>query len=180
MYSSNYFKRFLPKGTFLANPIDSRSVSGLHDIVRSLLFSLLLFFFFLPSNHWRCIRWMRDLCRESAGLTSGKFIPLKLEEVMNRVLVTSISYISIISPPVFDTDSHWIMRPRLCKSTAINFWRRVLAMSGQPIVICAWLTLYYKVVRSSGFFDAFFVLLIFFFFFFSNISAHIVDFDSYL
>lgn len=150
MYSSNYFKRFLPKGTFLANPIDSRSVSGLHDIVRSLLFSLLLFFFFsLPSNHWRCIRWMRDLCRESAGLTSGKFIPLKLEEVMNRVLVTSISYISIISPPVFDTDSHWIMRSRLCKSTAINFWRRVLAMSGQPIVICAWLTTKLYEVQTS-------------------------------
>lgn len=71
MYSINYFKRFLPKGTFLlANPIDSRSVSSLHWY-RS------IFFFFSLSLSLSTIRWMRDLCRESAGLTSGEIYSLE-------------------------------------------------------------------------------------------------------
>lgn len=79
MYSSNYFKRFLPKGTFLANPIDSRSVSGLHDIVRSLLFSLPLFFFLSPfqplalySLNARFMSWICGLDeREIYSLETG-------------------------------------------------------------------------------------------------------------
>lgn len=138
-------KGFHLRDRFLGDTL-SLSIRGRPPPHGIILLSILFLLFPAPFQR-TCIRWMRDLRRESAGSSNRKFIPhpLKLEEAMNRVRDEYLVY-PHYSPATSDTNSHWIMQARLCKSTAINFWRHVLTMSGcEPIVI-----LVINVARRAG------------------------------
>lgn len=74
---------------FLGNYLSYRFIVDLWFTLRivpsSFLGSFPSLFFFSAFLATDCICWMRDLCRESASSLSKKFIPSKLEKLMNCV-----------------------------------------------------------------------------------------------
>ena len=144
IYSStaNYFKRFFFSSFLAEGSVSWATIPPfyrfvvrplVHAVVRLTFFSFSFFFFFLLHIFHRSLHSLNArLMPGIRGLVEQEIYSLESEgrgwgrEVMNRVRDEYLVYLHYsLFTVLFDTRTrgspHWIMRPYLCKSTAINF-----------------------------------------------------------